>query len=363
MSGLRITFLLSSLWLSGGVRAVVEYANRLAARGHQVTLVIPGATFDAHMAGELHEDVVLRQSAVTLRRQGGLPAHLRLSWSLARTVPASDIVISTHTPTTVPSYISTHLLRKGRPVWLFMDYPGMFDGRPLEQWLLRHALRGHKMALTISRRETQILREYGPDHVPIRTVGLGLSHAAHYRPHPVAERTPGAAQHILYVGDMRPRKGMQDFLDAAGLVRAQRPGIHLHIVSKQPCIFETSVPHEFHYHPSEQELARLYAGSDLFVSASWWEGLGMPPLEAMACATPVVMTDSGGVLEYARHEENCLLVPPRNPPLLAQAMLRVLQDRSLAVRLSENGPPTAARFAWEAVMDRVEAALVEVVHG
>ncbi len=363
MTPLRISFVLSSLWLSGGVRAIVEYANRLVERGHRVTLVIPAAAHDPHMAAELSPAVDLRQSHVGRKPDDGPLDHLRLAWSLARAVPPSDVVISTHTPTTVPGYISTALLRKGTPVWLFMDYPGMFEGRPIEGWLLRHALRWHKLALTISSRETEILQHGDRRQTPVRTVGLGLSHAQFFRPRPLAQRPVRPMQQILYVGDMRPRKGLQDFLDAAARVYAQQPSIALRIVSKAPCAFESPIPYEFFFHPDQQTLAELYATSDLFVSASWWEGLGMPPLEAMACATPVVMTDSGGGRDYAQHGENCLVVPPRDPQALAQAMLRVLQDRDLALRLSHNGPPTAARFGWEAVMDRLEAALVEVVHG
>ena len=93
------------------------------------------------------------------------------------------------------------------------------------------------------------------------------------------------------------------------------------------------------------------------------EGFGLPPLEAMACGAPVVLTDSGGVRDYARHEDNCLLVPPRDPQALAAAMLRILTDPVLADCLRRAGPPTTARFTWEAAVDRFEAALRDVVRG
>jgi glycosyltransferase involved in cell wall biosynthesis len=86
----------------------------------------------------------------------------------------------------------------------------------------------------------------------------------------------------------------------------------------------------------------------------------------MACAVPVVLTDSGGVHEYARPGENCLMVPARDPSALADAMLRVLTDTDLAKRLRLNGPPTAAQFTWERAVDRFEVAiadLAEPIHG
>jgi glycosyltransferase involved in cell wall biosynthesis len=359
MSGLQVSFLLSSLWLSGGVRDVVEYTNRLSARGHHLTLVIPGGTGDADMAAELGPAVRVVESAVRRLPQMTRAHQLRLVWSMADAVPQSDVVISTHTPTTAPTFIATRLQRKGRPVWFYQDYLQMFQGRPMEQWLLRNALRWHDVALTISEPMSEELRRYAPGDV--RTARIGLSHAQIFRAVLPEARAQNCPRRILYLGDMRPRKGLYDLLAAAQMVQAQVPEIKLVIVSKEECSIETALPFEYHYRPSREQLAALYTTSDLFVSSSWWESFGIPPLEAMACATPVVMTDSMGGMDYARHEENCLVVPPQQPPALAAAILRVLQDRELAHRLAENGPPTAARYDWEQVTDGFERVLYEVV--
>ena len=61
---MRISFILSSLRLSGGVQVVVEYANRLAERGHRVTLVAPAGTIDAEIEAEIAQDVRVRESRV-----------------------------------------------------------------------------------------------------------------------------------------------------------------------------------------------------------------------------------------------------------------------------------------------------------
>ena len=358
---MRIAFLLSSLYLSGGVRAVIEYANRLAARGHDCTLVIPGGTRHPHMAREVSPQVSIIESRVPLPAAKGYSfTHAKLAWSLARIVPRSDILFSTHTPTTISTLLAGRVLGKGKMVWLYMDYPGMFAGRPVEARLLRHALRWHDLSVTISENETETLRSFGPGRV--ETVRMGLSHIDLWRPTPIDQRPANARRTLLYVGDARPRKGLQDFLDAAALVYAQRQDICLRIVCKDACTVETPVPHTLIHHPTDAELADLYASSDLFVSTSWWEGLGVPPLEAMASATPVVMTDTGGSREYARHEQNCLLVPIKQPAAVAAAILRVLDDPALARRLSANGPPTAAQIDWEVVADGMEQRLIALLN-
>jgi glycosyltransferase involved in cell wall biosynthesis len=141
------------------------------------------------------------------------------------------------------------------------------------------------------------------------------------------------------------------------LVYAELSAIRLVVVSKNEIDIQTDAPFQFIYSPTREELAELYATCDLFVSASWREGFGLPPLEAMACGAPVVLTDSGGVREYARPGENCLLVPPRDPPALATAMLTVLGDQTLSDRFRLAGPITAAEFSWTRAADRFEQAL------
>jgi glycosyltransferase involved in cell wall biosynthesis len=358
---MRISFLLSSLQLSGGVQVVIEYANRLSARGHAVALVAPGGASDPMMSDQVAPGVTLCTSRV--ERQGpavpttlGLARMAHLAWSMARAVPASDIVVATHTPTTAVSLLACQVMRRGRPVWLFMDYPEMFAGRPYELWLMRHAQRWHRHVLTLSR-DSQ--REVGVKEGTI--VGLGLSHPELLRPVSTqARRTEQEKKCVLYLGDTRPRKGLADLLAAAELAYQRIEPFELWIASKEPCAIEGKVPVRLIRQPTRGELAQLYATCDLFVSASWREGFGLPPLEAMACGAPVVLTDSGGVREYASHGENCLMVPPRDPQALAAAMVRVLTDAALAGQLRREGPRTAAQFTWKSAVDRFEGALERV---
>jgi len=235
-----------------------------------------------------------------------------------------------------------------------MDYDAMFDRRPIERYLLHAAPRWFDVVMTISEPLAVAARKDKPRCVVV--TGSGLARAEFFVNQPHLARQD-QDRRVMYVGDQRPRKGLHDLLDAAQMIQAGVPGLRLVLASKQPLTVETPVPTEIHVHPSDQRLSELYRSSDLFVSASWGEGLGYPPLEAMACGTPVVLTDSEGVRDYARSGENCLIVPPRNAPALASAMLRILTDPGLAQRLVAGGYATVAHYDWETVADRVEAAL------
>lgn len=102
------------------------------------------------------------------------------------------------------------------------------------------------------------------------------------------------------------------------------------------------------------DLAELYAAADaLLFTSAWEEPFGLVPIEAMACATPVVAAPTGGAREFLVDETNCLAVPPRDPAAIAAACHRLASDDALRRRLVAGGRRTAA----ERTTDRLAATL------
>ncbi len=95
------------------------------------------------------------------------------------------------------------------------------------------------------------------------------------------------------------------------------------------------------------DLMAFYNTCDVFVFSSLLEGFGLPPLEAMACGVPTIISDCGGVRDYARHEANCLLVPPGNADAITAAVQRLIDDASLRSALVAEGRATALKFPVE----------------
>jgi glycosyltransferase involved in cell wall biosynthesis len=357
MKQMHLSFVTSSLYLSGGVQIVVEYANRLAGRGHQVNIVVPHSAIDAEIEAGVSPAVVLCESQLPLCPRAGLFYQARLAISLAQAIPSSDLVIATHTPTIVPTIMAT-LTRPQRRLWLYMDYAEMFRGRLAESWLLQHGPAWFDRILTLSEASRQDAIMSGAKEVLV--VGLSLNAAELFVPRG-ASRGKKDGLVVMYLGDARPRKGLAEFLAATEQVRQNIPGLSLLIVSKEPLSVAASLACEIVVKPSREALPDLYRRSSVFVFPSWGEGFGLPPLEAMACGVPVVLTDSRGVREFARPGENCLMVPPRNVDLLAEAIDRILTDPDLARALGAAGVSTAARFRWDSCVDRFEAILSSMV--
>jgi alpha-1,3-rhamnosyl/mannosyltransferase len=96
---------------------------------------------------------------------------------------------------------------------------------------------------------------------------------------------------------------------------------------------------------AERDLPALYSGATLFVFPSLDEGFGLPPLEAMACGTPVVCARTGALPEVVGNA--ALTVDPRDTPSLAATIGAVLGDETLRHALAGRGLLQAARFSWE----------------
>ena len=94
----------------------------------------------------------------------------------------------------------------------------------------------------------------------------------------------------------------------------------------------------------EDDLIYLYNGSRVLVQPSYYEGFGLPPLEAMACGTPVVSSNRGALPEVV--EDAALIVDPAEEGSIARALERIWSDEGLRARLRERGLKQAQNFSW-----------------
>jgi alpha-1,3-rhamnosyl/mannosyltransferase len=95
----------------------------------------------------------------------------------------------------------------------------------------------------------------------------------------------------------------------------------------------------------EEALACLYSGAAAFVYPSWYEGFGLPVLEAMACGCPVICSNTSSLPEVAG--DAAILIDPRDVEGLANALDTVLDDSALQQSLAQLGLKKAAEFSWE----------------
>ena len=147
---------------------------------------------------------------------------------------------------------------------------------------------------------------------------------------------------ILTVARLTAQKSIDTLIDAIALVPNARlkiigDGPERAALEKQTHDLNLQDRVEFVGVLPQVELPRYYAECSVFVLPSIREGMGLVFAEALLCGAPVIAVNSGGVTDIVRDDETGLLVPERNARALANAIVKIVDDRVLATRIAENG--------------------------
>lgn len=161
----------------------------------------------------------------------------------------------------------------------------------------------------------------------------------------IRARASSGSPYLLHFSTSDPRDNTEMVLAAFRKVREHFSKLKLMIIGQDgvskssddgSVIWRSFVP--------DHELIELYQAADAYVDPSLYEGFGFQPLEAMACGAPVVASNVTAIPEIV--QDAGLLVDPRNSDTIAEAILKLLTDRSLQSELREKGPARAAHFSW-----------------
>lgn len=160
---------------------------------------------------------------------------------------------------------------------------------------------------------------------------------------------------VLYLGGFDTRKNVRLLVEAFGaLANDKREVWKLVIAGRLPERGTALFPDPrvgarsdvmFAGHVKEEDKAAIYAAAGLFVFPSLYEGFGLPPLEAMACGTPVLCSRAGSLPEVVG--EGGVLVDPRDLPAWTAALDRLIGDDAFRGELSEKGLTQSTKFSWE----------------
>lgn len=161
--------------------------------------------------------------------------------------------------------------------------------------------------------------------------------------------------YILTVGTFDPRRNLPRLLEA--FARLSKEGVRRKLViigkprlGNNPIIdqiqkLELNGQVVFPGYLASEHLPAVYSAAGLFVFPSLYEGFGLPPLEAMACGTPVIVSNASSLPEVVG--DAAVLVDPNNVEALANEMRRVLASPTLQTDLRLQGMKRAAEFTWE----------------
>ncbi len=224
----------------------------------------------------------------------------------------------------------------------------------------------------------QLIRLYAADPGHIHIIPPGVD-TDRFRPIPVeqAKERIGVCTErrvILFVGRIEPLKGIDHLLYAIARVVERRPElreglcvpivggdldpIHLddEMVRLQELREEIGIGDivTFLGAKDQEQLPYCYAAAEMVVMPSDYESFGMVALEAMACGTPVIASDVGGLSVLVRHGETGYRVPARDTEALADCIIHLLAEEDLRQRIGAQAVRWARSFAWPRVADQIE---------
>jgi glycogen synthase len=364
----------------GGLgRHVDALARELAAAGHDVRVVTRGES--ATEVDEVRDGVRVRRAAVDpialdfttesllAWTQAAEHALVRAALPVVRrwrpdVVHAHDWLVAQsgvtlHEVTGAPLVVTLHATEAGRHQgWL--PQPLNLAIHSVERWL------AHRAAVVITcstamHDEATALFELAADRVVVVPNGIdparwrvtarsrACARAAH----------AGAGPLLVFAGRLVHEKGLQTLLDALPALRRERPGLRLLVAGTG--VYEDQLQArarrrrvaravDWAGFVAEDELAPLLAAADVAVVPSLYEPFGIVALEAAAARTPLVVAETGGLLDLVRTRVAAASFPARDAEALAAAVLKVLADPAAAERAAGRAARAIRRdYTWRAV--------------
>ena len=341
---LTIAYLMPHKYVTGGLRMLLEQIRFLRRKGHTVVAlgkddrsgkVLPGWT-----------DVEADREIV-------VPANQ----SFANYVGGCDVVVAGWCEQLVElagSPVPVVYWEQGHEV-LFGQVDDLFHDSLMRRRFARCYEPPCYLAATSDVVARALLARYGREaHVIPPGIDTELFH-------PGNRRGPGT---VLLVGNpLLPFKGFDVALRV--LSKVWDSGVRFRVkwvCQSAPRLgVSAEYPLEFILNPSQEGLAEAYRSSNVFLFTSWYEGFGLPPLEAMASGTPVVTTACGGVDSYVSPGENALVADPGDVDSLAYAVAYLLKNPEVCEHLATNGRRTALRFDIKQSVEEFERFLARAV--
>lgn len=351
---MKIVFLLPSLKTGGGNRVVIELANLLVLKSFNVDIIFPNNSADTHTF-PVSSGVCFH--SVGTFREGKIAKFVNLLKFLVFVRRKYSTSIKVVTDPIMSIFMP---IAGGRDTFRFIqadDYALYDDLSILKS---KSLLAIYKKLATISFKykmnfifNSKYSYKKYCQAINIKGSDYKLVHPAidHDRFKNLNVRSNDELN-LCIVARKHPLKGFVDFITAYPQIKSKTEISNVYVISHDD--LSSFNLHDFKIIKPEKDddITNIMNRSHVFISTSWWEGFGLPPLEAMACGCAVVLSDSGGVNEYAEPGKNCLMYSPKNVKELENAVIKLCQGHLLRNKIANAGVISAQQFSWEKSLEQ-----------
>ena len=336
---MKILFLATHLNPGGITTYVFLLARGLISQGHQVYVATSGGSMVSIL-----ENLGCKHITVDIKTRSELNPKLYFSlFKLAGIIKREKIdVVHTQMRTThVMGYFLKKITRRPHVTTCHGFYKLRLGRRLFPCW-------GDRVIAISSTVKEQLIESFRVDEKDIRLIPHGLK--AEKYPYFTEEEKKekkeafhfGNQRIIGMIARLADVKGQDVLINAMPLILKKCPDVKLVLVGEgkmeqrlKQLAVELNLKDQVLFYPVISKATEMLALFDVFILPSIEEGLGLSIMEAQACGLPVVASSVGGLVSLVEHEKTGLLVPPKDAPALASAVIRLLQDKVFAQRLGE----------------------------
>jgi len=316
---MRINFLLPHLKISGGVKICLCYADYLARRGHEVkVIVVSPKTWRRNLANWMR---------IKIRWYRNFTAEvIRITSMDSVNIPDADIVVASYWRGGI--HFLNYPKSKGLQYQFIMHDERLYHGEKNE---VANVYLHSSKKIVISTWLKKLVKEsfYQDSDLFLTPVDFSLFHKEKIN------RTDNDIR-VLMLHHSYEWKGVKEGLQAFEDAKKEIKNLKLilfGVASQTP-----DVPYdEYYYNIKQTKLAQLYSGCDIFLCPSWYEGLGMPAMEAMACGSAVVTFDTGGSRDYAIDGQTSFVAKNTDVQELTRKLILAAKKNSLRYKIAEEG--------------------------
>jgi len=335
---MKIIFLIPHLKISGGGRIGLNYAHFLAQKGYQVNVIVTSKKLWRRYPANLLNFKV--------RWFKGFAAKvLRVKDLGEDNLPDADIIVACAWQ--MARLMNTYSAKKGIQFQFIMHDERLYHGQREEiEKVYKYPIK--KIAISSWIKE-RLKKDFNINaELLITPVDFNLFHSVDVKKNNQEIR-------ILMLHHTYKWKGVKEGLRAFSNAKKQIPNLKLILFGARK--EKIDIPHdEYYYKLPQKKLAHLYSSCDIFLCPSWYEGLGMPAMEAMACGCAVVTYDTGGSRDYAFDGKTAFVAKSRDVKDLSNKLLLAVKNGELREKIAQGGYKFIHNDieTWEESVNRLE---------